>query len=352
VSLSETPEQHEERLQLQVAQIASAAPDLVFLQEVNPLPDKAERMVASLARRGLDYDEIHLVESCGLRLSRQIALIPELNSGHAILAKKYLHLKKLARVRTLGGFGMCRKTMGFQLQELRYALVGEVTSPTSGEKYLVANVHNHSGLDVTGEFLDQLEDWRVEGRFPDGDDVRKQFDTPIKNRKRGLAALMKDLDQRLDSGRYEGLLVAGDFNFAPHSAEYEKAIRLGLIDTHAISSHEGELYSLDPIRNDLVFDGDEPEVSGLLQAAIAKGSPEAQQELLEAYIDDMRRPRRIDYVFVKSFLSGVCVRQQLFGQELGSDGLPASDHYGVLNTWYRDTSECRREAESISATIP
>ena len=64
VTATETPEQSKARLEFQVAQISTARPDIVLLQEVNPLPARAERYVQALADRGLDYDAVHQVDAC------------------------------------------------------------------------------------------------------------------------------------------------------------------------------------------------------------------------------------------------------------------------------------------------
>ncbi|MDH4194931.1 MAG: hypothetical protein OEV70_12365 [Nitrospirota bacterium] len=164
----------------------------------------------------------------------------------------------------------------------------------------------------------------------------------MSKRKEGLAILDAALQRLRQTGRYVGVVLGGDFNFEPHSREYQKMVRLGFKDTHELSHHEGELFTLDPIGNDLIYDGDEPLILDILKTSIAKDSSTSQQELLEAYQDDMRRPKRIDYIFVNSFFMDVCLRQELFGRQLGGDHLPASDHYGVLNVYHlaHDSPAC------------
>jgi hypothetical protein len=96
---------------------------------------------------------------------------------------------------------------------------------------------------------------------------------------------------------------------------------------------DGELYTLDPVGNDLILDGDEPIIPKLLSRAVSKASRTDQAAILAAYQEDMQRPKRIDYIFVDSFLPNAYLRQELFGLDKGPDGLPASDHYGVLNIY-------------------
>lgn len=343
VTLTESPEKQKARFQLQVNQMAKAAPDIVLLQEVNPLPKRAEEYVEALNEYGLEYSEVHQVDACGLRVSKKKALIPDLNNGLVTLVKKEYRLNRIQGLKILGSFGMCRSTRGFQLQELRYALIAEVTWPGSGTKYLVANVHKHSGYDASIKFLQQVKE------LTDGDQsqlysqIKKPFKDSERKRKKGLILLMEALNRLREDGGYAGILLGGDFNFEPDSREYKKALKLGLLDTHEMAIRDGELYTLDPVGNDLIFDGDEPIIPQLLSRAISKASRTDQAAILAAYQEDMQRPKRIDYIFVDSFLPNAYLRQELFGLDKGPDGLPTSDHYGVLNIYSRNQIGVNRE---------
>lgn len=334
VRLEETPDQHKARFNLQIRQIAEEAPDLIFLQEVNPLPKQATRFINALQQAGFEYTEIHQVDACGLRASQSVALMPDLNNGLVILAKPYLNLKKIEAVKILGTFGMCRSIRGFQLEELRYALIGEIIWPGTQNKYLVVNVHKHSGLESSLEFLSKLKAVHAQEELLNYKAIKKKLKEPVTKRKEGLAILNAALHKLRRTGQYEGVVLAGDFNFEPNSREYQKVIRSGFRDTHELSHRQGDLFTLDPVANDLIYDGDEPIIPKILRTSIAKGSSTRQQDLLDVYQEDMRRPKRIDYIFVDSFFMDTCLHQTLFGQQLGGDGFPASDHYGVLNFYH------------------
>ena len=197
----------------------------------------------------------------------------------------------------------------------------------------MVNVHKHSGLDVSLEFLSKLAARSAQDELINYEAIKQTFKESVSKRKEGLVILDAALQRLRQTDRYEGVVLGGDFNFEPHSREYQKVARLGFKDTHELSHHQGEFFTLDPIGNDLIYDGDEPLILDILKTSIAKNSSTTQQELLEAYQDDMRRPKRIDYIFVDSFFLDVCLKQTLFGRQLGSDHLPASDHYGVLNSY-------------------
>ncbi len=109
---------------------------MIFLQEVNPLPRRAEAYVAALQELGLEYTEVHQVDACGIRISQERALLPGLNNGLAILAKKDLQLRKIKGLKLSGSLGNCDSTSGIQLEELRYGLIAEITLPETTTKYL------------------------------------------------------------------------------------------------------------------------------------------------------------------------------------------------------------------------
>lgn len=335
VTLLESPDKQEARFRLQVNQMVKEAPDIILLQEVNPLPKRAEEYVEALNEFGLEYTEVHQVDACGLRVSTKKALIPELNNGLVTLVKKEYQVNRIQGLKILGSFGMCRSTWGFQLQELRYALIVEVTWPGPETKYLVANVHKHSGFDVSTKFLQQIKELNDGTQSQLYSQIEKPFKDSQRKRKDGLILLMESLDRLRQKGGYAGILLGGDFNFEPESREYKKALELGVLDTHETAIREGVLYTLDPVRNNLILDGDEPIIPQLLSRIVSQESRTDQAAILAAYKEDMQRPKRIDYIFVDSFLPEASVRQELFGTDEGPDGLPASDHYGVLNIYSR-----------------
>ena len=133
VTPSETPKRHQARFQLQIRQLVRVNADIVFLQEVNPLPQRAEDYVNELKAYGLEYSEVHQVDACGIRVSQNRALISELNNGLVILAKKGLQLRPIEGLKLNGGVGSCQSTWGFQLEELRYAVVAEISMPGTNE---------------------------------------------------------------------------------------------------------------------------------------------------------------------------------------------------------------------------
>ena len=331
---SETPKRNKARFRFQVQQLARVNPDLVFLQEVNPLPKRAEEYVKALQAHGLEYSEVHQVDACGIRVSQDRALISELNNGLVVLAKKELQLRPIEGLKLNGGVGSCQSTWGYQLEELRYAVVAEITMPSTHNKYLVASVHQHSGLEGGPDFFQELSDFHDQGMLERFAHVKWEFERPHVYRIDGLATLMRGLRKLDRRDDYAGFILGGDFNFEPDDPEYNEATgRLGLLDTSSIASRSGELFTYDPQRNPINVEEMDPNMPASLVKALSKETLGNREAILTAYQAEMIRPRQIDHIFVDSFLPEYCLEQQLFGLENGDDGRPGSDHYGLLNIY-------------------
>ncbi len=335
VTASETPEQNESRFRLLIAQLARERPDIVFLQEVNPLPHRAERYVSALKALGLDYMQVHQVDACGMRASEKAALFTELNNGLAILAKSELQLRKLMGLKLSGDLGKCQSTAGFQLGELRYALIAEIRMPGSKEKYLVASTHLHSGFETGSQFLRTLAELHREGRFRRYAAVKWDVEQSRLRRIGELDLLIRTLNKLNRDRSYSGSVVAGDLNFELDFPEYEEVQLLRFSDMSAVAEREGELYTADPVHNGWIKQNEAEAIPDLLLNAIAPEEARVQEEITAAYRAELQRPRRIDYILVDGLLPEYCLSQALFGLETDDQGLPASDHYGLLNTYLR-----------------
>ncbi|MDX1411195.1 MAG: endonuclease/exonuclease/phosphatase family protein [Nitrospirales bacterium] len=342
VTSTETPEQNAARLRFQVQQIANADADVVLLQEVNPLPQRAEEYVMALQELGLDYTNIHQVDACGIRISGERALIPGLNNGLAILAKRELQLKKIKGLKLSGDIGNCEDTSGMQLGELRYGLIGEITLPESSTKYLITSLHLHSGFETGQGFLHTLANFHEQGRFDRYPWFKWEIDKVRLRRISEVSTLMRELYRLCEDGAYAGMAIGGDFNFEPDFPEYEEAKLLRIIDSFTLAKHDAEQFTADPVRNGLIRFGPEPTIPNLLKRELSEVSPETKEAILVSYVKEQKRPRRIDYIFVNSFLPDYCFRQDLFGLETDGKNLPASDHFGVINWYTRDATPCHR----------
>ena len=344
VKASESQEVRQARLDLQFRQLSLIQPDVMLLQEVNPLPEMAEQYVTALKRSGLHYQAVHQVDACGVRLAPGLAVVPGLNNGLAVLAKAPLRLRKVEGLKLSGGFGRCDDYMGFQTGELRYALIAEVENPNTGRKILTVSLHLHSGIERNAFFIQKINEAVKAGKARQEDfaEIVAAIEQDQERRLEEIRLLVKEIDTLYAKGPYLGVLVGGDFNFEPDDPEYRELERAGLKDTYAMARPETEVYSLDPQRNVIAGHGIQ-EVPSALRAAMKRLPESQQQKILEGYQKGITQARRVDFLFLmrKPSESGTgCFRQELFGESEAVATAPGSDHYGVLVTYMADASQC------------
>lgn len=344
VKPAESKDMRRARLTLQFEELSKVQPDLMLLQEVNPLPDMAEAYVDGLQRFGLQYTQVHQVDACGVRLAPGLAVVPGLNNGLAVLVKAPLKLKKIKGLKLSGGLGRCGAYAGLQTGELRYALIAEVENPDTGRKLLAVSLHLHSGIERSAYFIQKLNEAVEQGkaRREDIERIVTALEQDMERRLDEIRILGKELQKLQSEGRYLGALVGGDFNFEPDDPEYRELEHMGLRDTYTIASRDSDVYSLDPQRNVLAGPGDRDAPADLRDAI--KRLPESEQRrILEGYRTGISRARRVDFLFLMMKPSDspkACLRQELFGQPSAVSGQAGSDHFGVLVTYLADASEC------------
>ena len=341
----ESEEEHAARLAIQIEQMTAAAPDLMLLQEVNPLPDAAMVYVDGLKKSGLDYDEVHQVDACGVRLVGNVAILPGLNNGLVVLAKAPLRIRKLEGLKLSGGMGGCRDSTGVQFGELRYALIAEIENPETKRKLLAVSLHLHSGIERDEYFTERIIVGQLQGRIPKEGEAQQILAALAEDRERRieeLRILVQKLRTLQTEGHYVGVVIGGDFNFEPDSPEYRALYDAGLRDTYMLARRTGELHSYDPTTNPIAQDEEVTLPSAL--SSIVQAMPEAeQQKILDGYRRGLSKARRIDFIFaVRSGTAdpNACLRQELFGKPSPVTLDVGSDHYGVLVTYTTDGRGC------------
>ena len=344
VKASESKEARQARLDLQFRQLSVIQPDVMLLQEVNPLPEMADKYVAAMKRAGLDYRAVHQVDACGVRVAPGLAIVPGLNNGLAVLARAPLLLRKVEGLKLSGGFGRCDDYMGFQTGELRYALIAEVENPNTGRKLLTVSLHLHSGIERNAFFIQKINEavQQGKGRREDFEAIVAAMEQDQQRRLDEIRLLVKEIQKLYEVGTYLGVIVGGDFNFEPDDPEYRELEQAGLKDTFAMARPETEVYSLDPQRNVIAGQGLQ-EVPSALRSAMKRLPETQQQKILEGYQKGISQARRVDFLFLMrkpSDHATGCFRQELFGQSDESLSAPGSDHYGVLVTYIADKTEC------------
>lgn len=344
VKLGESKEERARRYALQFEQLAQVAPDVMLLQEVNPLPDMAEAYVEGLGALGLTYTEVHQVDACGIRLAPRVALFPELNNGLAVLAKAPLQVHKVAGLKLSGGIGWCHDGIGIQFGEFRYALIAEVVIPATQEKLLTVSLHLHSGIERDHHFMNLITEAEQQGRIrrEDYQELLTALEKGQRRRIEELRTLVQELQKLRTDTRYAGVIIGGDFNFEAGSPEYRELVSAGLNDSHAFAQRDGKLRSYNPGKNPIA--GQEPfDPPPELNRAIRRLPEAEQRKILDVYREGISEARRIDFLFTMPGTvsrKDVCVTQELFGKPNIVPLAAGSDHYGVLNTYVLDPTHC------------
>ncbi|MEX5214751.1 MAG: endonuclease/exonuclease/phosphatase family protein [Nitrospiraceae bacterium] len=337
----ETDEQRSARVTLQIEDMARVAPDVMLLQEVNPLPHMAATYVDGLRAHGLTYHEVHQVDACGVRPLPGVAVVPGLNNGLVVLVKAPLRVKKLEGLKLSGGFGLCHDRLGVQFGELRYALIAEVENPATRRKMLAVSLHLHSGIERDEYFTERLLAAQSEGTIQDQAAAQQILNALAEDQKlrlEELRTLVQELKRLHVAGSSVGVLVGGDFNFEPESPEYRALQEAGLQDTYTIARRTGELQTYDPGLNPIARE-EEIELPPTLASIIQTLPDDQQQRIKDGYRRGVSQARRIDFLFLmlsepSNPLS--CLRQELFGRPNAVTLGAGSDHFGVMDTYTTD----------------
>lgn len=115
----ETPEERERRYEGLCREIKSLAPDVIFLNEVNPMFKYAKRI-----SKELGYDWIGHMGVAGVR-AFGVGFPVNLREGDIILAKRELKLQYCSS-RHLGGKGYCGNYFSFHFDNLTQGVLGKI----------------------------------------------------------------------------------------------------------------------------------------------------------------------------------------------------------------------------------
>ncbi len=312
----EEPSERRERFECQIGQLQALEPDLILLQEVNPIPQRSRYYAEQLG-----YEEVHRVASCGLRLG-PIGIPRGIAEGLTILAKPGLALRKVQSPRLSGPGGCWCPNLGFQLAETRYALFGEIT--VAGQRLLVGNTHLHAQAQVGRDFgpeIDRLLESGVITR--DQEQAIRQRRSRAEARRlmetgRLLTAVERLASKSRDSaGPFAGVILGGDFNAQPTSPVVDHLLAAGFKSLTAGADRP----TLDRRRNENRDD-----------ASSARNSmPDFDVPELEKLYDLWNsEPSQADYLFLRlSEHTGSSRAELAFQQPCSDDRLP-SDHFGLV----------------------
>jgi endonuclease/exonuclease/phosphatase family metal-dependent hydrolase len=312
----EPADRREARFASFVAQAKALDPDVIFLQEANPVGEYAHRLASALG-----MTEIHQVVNGGIKLGR-FGLPTNLKEGNAILAKPALGLGHQEDWKLSGPLGLFGDTLTVHLSEAVFALAGRITVGST-TVYLV-DVHLVAGPPDDDRVLRRLRELPEGRSFTDQEFGRAVAETQARAvRRSGEMALLTRGVGALPGGA--PLIVAGDFNTDAGSPQMSRFLAgAKLIDALEVARRRSLAggappRTWDPARND--------NVAYSMRPFTAVGEPLTGYDRLDALASTI--PQRLDFILLGPQFREEDVLSARLALDEKRGGVCASDHFGV-----------------------
>ena len=309
------PNHKKQRFQTQLKELEEARPDILFLQELNPVSSLSKKIAQKLGMFG-----IYHVTNCGTSVLG-LGIPTNLSMGIAILVRPPFQIKKIKGFKLSGPFGFCHNPLfTFQYDEFRYGLFAMASHPDYGSMLLV-NTHFHHGVEWSPQVREKLNTWESNEVLTSAQrvEIEETIDDSNLRRMQELQNLFNKVEQ-LQKDNPLPLILAGDFNSTVHSLIYEEIIETyQLRDT--MSTYFPRPYTWDPLKNKKNH-----QYTSLFDFSVPTFDIKEVQGFFRKYNG---RPRRIDYIFLSSQFE--VISSALFGHKPSPDGIIGSDHFGVIS---------------------
>ena len=252
------------RLSRQINCLRALNPDLLLLQEVNPLPFRAHWYAEQLGKRCL-----YVSSNSGVKLGWGPP--GNLNEGLAILYPSHWKAEFLGKKRLSGHFRMSPLRisevggpfLSLQLHESRVAMAVRLTLPrenqieefTGASTLLLGVTHLHHAPALTPRNQIILDDAKRQGLSSDEEKhLIKSFRVSNSRRISEVDTFAAWLEQLRNPG--ETILMGGDFNCEPESPPLASLVRRGWHDLWRVAQNPEELEksaTWDPPHNPLAM---------------------------------------------------------------------------------------------------
>lgn len=287
----------EKRINVLVNELKRLSPDVIFLQEANPVASFAGRVADEL-----NFDEIHQVCNAGIKIAR-LGIPANLNEGIAILARKELKLKEMDAEKLSGSFGIYGDLMSLHFDESNFVLPGKII--VNNTPILLINTH-----------LSSFPEYSIENEVISGFDLSFEEKTELRNIWIEKAERRKDeINNLINAFEYlpedMPFVLGGDFNCVESSNEI-KTLKAKLNLTDVMEGSNAVTW--EPEGN--------PNINYSTDLTNAKF-----EEIISAKYDSVKR--RIDFIFINDhFKPGAILNSMVV--KLSEKNIYASDHYGVF----------------------
>jgi endonuclease/exonuclease/phosphatase family metal-dependent hydrolase len=301
----------EMRFRALLEQIRKNDPDVIFIQEANPVRKYASRLADSLS-----YDEIHFVCNAGIKLG-PVGIPSNLSEGQVILAKRKFHLEEVEIWKHSGSPGINSDYLNIHFDESIYTLVGKIK--INGKPLYVVNTHLYSVVPMNSNLKNIMDEQYKTGRISaeEYDDAYTRWEDGVMRQKNE----MKDLIERLKELPKEiPIIIGGDFNADTGSEGIKTLERYGFINTLPYGNLQNkrtwDLQKNSNARYEFIHDMNQSRTYNVYDS-------------ISSYYD--QTPRNIDHIFVDKKFS----KEDIISNEVTIDsllyGVHASDHFGIIS---------------------
>jgi len=306
----ETQERRDTRYQALLAQVKEVDPDVIFIQEANPVTKYSARLASDIG-----FDKIHQVCQAGIKFG-PFGIPSNFKEGMSILTRPSLDLRKQNIWKLSGGFGIYGDAVTIHFDESIFAIVGKIIVRNT-PVYLV-NIHlaalPHKDSELANHFERLMEEKKVgKGEF---EHAMQTWIKRVERQEKEMKKLIKHLSRLPENSP---VIVAGDFNAVPDSNTIQLFQSAGFFDVYPLGN-PNRPYSWDPADNQNIIYSS--------RGTNAKGVLLQGYDLLSSM--GAKQPRRVDYVFLSSHFKPGCVKRSRIVLDSFIEKVQASDHFGVL----------------------
>ncbi len=307
----ETPARKEARFKLLLNKLKVLKPDVIFLQEANPVGKFSARLADSLS-----FEEIHQVCNAGIKIS-SYGIPSNLKEGITILANPKLELDYYDSWKLSSSFGIIGEPLSVHFSESNFALVGKIK--VEGMPFYLINVHLLANVPGDSLLKIKFENYCKQNSINQQDfsETLEKWEDKIQIKKEEFEELTDKLN---DLPKEYPFIVGGDFNTSSSDSGLKSFIKENkLLDTF-VTNNFSLAYTWDPEKNE--------NISYSTNFTDADGNRLKGYDIVNSIYDST--PRRIDYIFLDNHFNPGNIANCKIILDSASNGTHTSDHFGVI----------------------
>ena len=307
----ESAERREIRFQLLLAQIRKLDPDVILLQEANPVSQFTARLSDALS-----FDEIHQVCNAGIKFG-PLGIPSNFKEGIAILARPTFKLKRHGVWKLSGSPGIYGDLLTVHFNESIFSLVGKIR--VGETPVYIVNVHLVASMPIDSALGRLFAAYR-DKETPSAQAYESALQKWHENAERQIAEAAHLTKELSELPANIPVIVAGDFNAAIGSPALRDFISDGrFFEAIDPLSPSGESSTWDPRTNS--------NINFSTSVVDARGDAVDPYDRLSALYDAV--PRKIDHIFLSSNFKREDVGRSRVVIDSSVNDVHASDHFGI-----------------------